>query len=433
MSVKQKILLCTEDARALLLAGITIVLIVIIALSAPSFKFPVPVYKWKNTEDLIHTVAFFGNLSVVFFITFAFFILYLLFLFTSGIAVKKNIFGFLVLFLFAILSQIVAGNKTVSLYGLEYVVFALLFGLALNYFFKLPSWIKEAAQSEFFIKTGLVLLGCSVLFKDILKAGLPGMLQALLVVLVVWFFAFWLSKKLNLDDEYAVILSSAVSICGVSAAIVAAGAINGDKKKLSYISALVLIVAIPMLVIQPYLIRYFEIPEAVGGAWLGGTLDTTASVTAASELVGNEALQVGVIVKFSQNVLIGLAAFFITSWWVLRAKEGETGNGKPSYSLLWQRFPKFVLGFIAASLIFSFVLSVERVQQTGAILSVFRTTWFALAFVSIGIETDLKTLIQSHGGRPAVTFIIAQLFNILWTLLIAWLLFGGILFSSLQS
>jgi uncharacterized integral membrane protein (TIGR00698 family) len=429
MSLKQKITLATEDVRALLLAGITIFLIVMVALFVPQLKFPIPVYKWKNTEDLFHTVASLSNLSIVFFIAFAFLILYLLFLFVSGIALKKNIAGFLVLFLLAVLSQIIAGNKAIALYGLEYVVFALLFGLSLNYFFKLPSWIKEAAQSEFFIKTGLVILGCSVLFKDILKAGLPGILQALLVVVVVWFFAFWLSKKLKLDDEYAVILSSAVSICGVSAAIVAAGAINGDKKKLSYISALVLIVAIPMLILQPYLIKQFAIPEAVGGAWLGGTLDTTASVTAAAELVGKEALQVGVIVKFSQNVLIGLAAFFITSWWVLRAKGAESGNGIPSYSLLWHRFPKFVLGFIAASLIFSFVLSPALVQQTSGVLGTFRTTWFALAFVSIGVETNLKSLIQSHGSRPAIAFITAQMFNIIWTFIIAWLLFGGILFS----
>lgn len=429
MSLKQKILLGTEDARALLLAGIIIVLILVVALFAPSLKFPVPVYKWKDTDDLFHAVTSFSNLSVVFFVALAFLILYILFLFVSGIAVKKNVAGFLVLFLLAVLSQVIAGNKAVSLYGLEYVVFALLFGLTLNYFFKLPSWVKEAAQSEFFIKTGLVILGNSVLFKDILKAGLPGMLQALLVVLVVWFFAFWLSKKLKLDDEYAVILSSAVSICGVSAAIVAAGAINGDKKKLSYISALVLIVAIPMLVLQPYLIKQFAIPEAVGGAWLGGTLDTTASVTAAAELVGKEALQVGVIVKFSQNVLIGLAAFFITSWWVLRTKINEQSSAKPTYSLLWQRFPKFVLGFIAVSLVFSFLLPLNLVQQTSGVLGMFRTTWFALAFVSIGIETNLKTLIQSHGSKPAVAFVAAQLFNVIWTLIIAWLLFGGILFS----
>ncbi len=171
----------------------------------------------------------------------------------------------------------------------------------------------EAARSEFFIKTGLVILGTSVLFTDIVKAGLPGILQAVLVVSVVWFFALWLSRKLKVDDEFGVILASAVAICGVSAAIVASGAIKGDKKKLSYITTLVLLVAIPMMILQPWLVKVLNIPEIVGGAWLGGTLDTTASVTAAAALVGPAALKAGVIIKFSQNVLIGVAAFSLPS------------------------------------------------------------------------------------------------------------------------
>src|SRR4029079_15651355 len=108
----------------------------------------------------------------------------------------------------------------------------------------------------------------SILFTDIIQAGLPGILQAVDVVSVVWFFALWLSRRLKVDDEFGVILASAVSICGVSAAIVAAGAIKGDKKKLSYVTALVLLVAIPMLILQPWLIRNFHIPGIVGGAWL---------------------------------------------------------------------------------------------------------------------------------------------------------------------
>src|SRR6185312_2961022 len=133
---------------------------------------------------------------------------------------------------------------------------------------------------------GLIILGTSILFTDIIQAGLPGILQAVAVVSVVWFFALWLSRRLKVDDEFGVILASSVSICGVSAAIVASGAIKGDKKKLSYVTALVLLVAIPMLVGLPWIIRKMGISDVVGGAWLGGTLDTTASVTAAAELVG---------------------------------------------------------------------------------------------------------------------------------------------------
>jgi uncharacterized membrane protein YadS len=227
----------------------------------------------------------------------------------SGNNIKRYIAGFGIIFILAVFSLIIGGNKTISYYGIEYVVFALLIGLLLSNLFSLPAWLKEAARSEFFIKTGLIILGTSILFTDIIKAGLPGILQSVLVVAAVWFFALWLCRRLKVDDEFGVILASAVSICGVSAAIVASGAIKGDKKKLSYVTTLVLLVAIPMLIILPWIIKKFGISEIVGGAWLGGTLDTTASVTAAAELVGPAATKAGVIVKFSQNVLIGIAAF----------------------------------------------------------------------------------------------------------------------------
>jgi uncharacterized membrane protein YadS len=191
---------------------------------------------------------------------------------------------------------------------------------------------------------------------------------------------------------------------------------------------LVLLVAIPMLVLQPWVIKKFAIPEVVGGAWLGGTLDTTASVTAAAQLVGPLALKAGVIVKFSQNVLIGVAAFFIAAWWTLK-KENSQNTERQGLKIVWERFPKFVLGFIAASLLFSFVIPAETTKQVSGFLNGLRTLWFALAFVSIGLEAKFSDLVKTQGGRPALAFTVAQLFNIFWTLLWAYLLFGGLLFS----
>src|SRR6185312_12598289 len=186
---------------------------------------------------------------------------------------------------------------------------------------------------------GLIILGTSILFTDIIQAGLPGILQAVAVVSVVWFFALWLSRRLKVDDEFGVILASAVSICGVSAAIVAAGAIKGDKKKLSYVTSLVLLVAIPMMILMPYVIRALKLPDIVAGAWLGGTLDTTASVTAAAQLVSAVAVKAGVIVKFSQNVLIGVAAIFIAAWWTLKKNpSAEVATGGKGLSVIWERF-----------------------------------------------------------------------------------------------
>jgi uncharacterized membrane protein YadS len=221
-------------------------------------------------------------------------------------------------------------------------------------------------------------------------------------------------------------LSSSVAICGVSAAIATCGAIQGDKKKLSYVTSLVLIVAVPMMIAMPWLAKTFGIPDIVAGAWLGGTLDTSASVVAAGALISDAAMKTGVIVKFSQNALIGVAAFILVVWWAWKAKKE---SGKADVGIIWERFPKFVLGFIAASLAFSFFLPAETVAGTKSALSEFRTWWFALAFVSVGLETRFVDLATMDGGRPALAFIAAQAVNVVWTLLLAWLLFGGVLFA----
>ena len=101
---------------------------------------------------------------------------------------------------------------------------------------------------------------------------------------------------------------------------------------------------------------------SVGGAWLGGTLDTTGSVVAAGALISETAMKIGTIVKFSQNVLIGFAAFALSVWWTMR-KPSE-GQEKPTAAVIWERFPKFVLGFVAASILFSFILSPGLVEAT---------------------------------------------------------------------
>jgi len=419
----------SEDGWALWIGGLLIAAVLLLAFLSTDFKFASPLYQWSFANEL--GTKIFTSKNLLFFagIGFVYAVLSSIAIGLSGGNRGKYIAGFIVIYILAVLSLLISGNKTINSYGIEYVVFGLVIGLVLNNLNLAPAWLKEAARSEFFIKTGLIILGTSILFTDIVNAGIPGILQALAVVIVVWFFALWLSRKLKVDDEFGVILASAVSICGVSAAIVAAGAIKGDKKKLSYVTTLVLLVAIPMLVLQPWIIKRLGIPEVVGGAWLGGTLDTTASVTAASQLVGPLALKAGVIVKFSQNVLIGVAAFFIAAWWTLK-KENNQKTEKQGPRIVWQRFPKFVLGFIAASLVFSFIIPAGTTKQVSGFLNGLRTLWFALAFVSIGLEAKFSDLVKTQGGRPALAFTVAQLFNIFWTLLWAYLLFGGILFSA---
>jgi uncharacterized membrane protein YadS len=211
----------------------------------------------------------------------------------------------------------------------------------------------------------------------------------------------------------------------VSAAIAACGAIQGDRRKLSYVTSLVLIVAVPMMILMPWVAKALGMSPVVAGAWLGGTLETSGSVVAAGQLINETAMKAGVIVKFSQNVLIGVVAFALSIWWAMRT--AGPGAERPSAAIIWERFPKFVLGFVAASLVFSFALDPAVVKASKPMLNGFRNFWFAMAFVSIGLETHFGDLVGMEGGRPAAAFIGAQAFNVLWTLLLAWLLFGGVL------
>ncbi|WP_397385250.1 YeiH family protein, partial [Prosthecobacter sp.] len=298
-------------------------------------------------------------------------------------------------------------------------------GMLWSHTLPVPEWLREAVRTEFFIKVGIVLLGATILLPEMMKAGLPGLVQAALVIPVVWYVCYFISRKLKVDDEFGVMLSTAVSICGVSAAIAACGAIQGDRKKLSYVTSIVLLCAVPMMIMMPWAVKSMGLSEAVGGAWIGGTLDTSGSVAAATEQVGKDATKVGVIVKLSQNVLIGVAAFILSIWWTMRGgKDGASKKEKPSIRIIWERFPKFVIGFVIASVVFSYFVPAGVAEAASKPLKGLREVWFAAAFVCIGLETRLGELFNLGGGKPALAFLGGQVFNIIWTLILAMWLFG---------
>ena len=340
----------------------------------------------------------------------------------TGKKLKMIAASFPVVFFLTLLAMVVGGNKFLKDWGFETVIFSLLIGLFISNIFYIPKWLKESLSSELFVKIGLVLLGTTVLFDDLLKAGALGLIQSCVVVFTVWNFCFWLCRKMKIDKEMSLMLSSAVSICGVSAAVATAGAIKGDKTKLSYVVSLVLVVAVPMILIMPGLAKLMGLPEDMAGAWIGGTIDTTGAVAATGAIYGEVALQTSTIVKFSQNVLLGVAAFLISIYWSYSKK--EVTEEKPTLKVIWLRFPKFVLGFVAASLVFSFCVAPEVVSDAKPILKNIQGMWFALAFMSIGLETDFKSLITSENRRSTYAFLGAQAFNVVFTLFVAWILFG---------
>ena len=342
-----------------------------------------------------------------------------------GLGFGKFTLGFPIVFILSALAFFVSGNSVVNYYGLEVVFWALIFGLIISNFLGIPEWLKTAIKTEFFIKIGLVLLGAEVLFTTIAKVGAYGMIQSIIVIVAVFYVCFWVAKKLGLDDEFASILGTAVSICGVSAAIAAGGAVKGDQKKISHTISLVLLCAIPMLLFQPLIAKAVGMLPAVAGAWIGGTIDTTGAVVAAGAIAGEAAMAVAVVVKMAQNVLIGFAAFFLAIWFTFK---GQAAGEKPSLMEIWFRFPKFVVGFIIASIVFSFFMSEASAKAVTGITAGLRGWWFTMAFLCIGLETKFKELVAMGGGRPAAAFLIAQVFNIIWTLIFAYLIFGGVLF-----
>ena len=386
---------------------------------------PTPSFGWETTTELTEKVLSGKNLIKlveVFGITY---VIALLSARLLGKSMKGTAQGFPIVFALTSLALILAGNAFLKNWNLEAVIFSLTIGLLLSNFFTLPGWLTETLSTELFVKIGLILLGTSVIFGDILKAGSLGLIQALVVVISVWYFAFWVSKKMGIDEEFAIMISSAVSICGVSAAIATAGAIKGDSKKLSYVISIVLITAIPMIIFLPFIAQALGLSQAVTGAWLGGTIDTTGAVIASGTMVGEEALKISTIVKFSQNVLLGFAAFAISIYWTVTNNQSATAQeAKPTVSVIWERFPKFVLGFIAASLLFSFVIPSETIDSVKGGFKALQGLWFALAFTSIGLETKFSDLFSKEGKKPLYAFLIAQIFNVFVTLAVAYLLFS---------
>ena len=395
-----------------------------IILALCGFIIAAPVTNWNNGTELLNKVLSAKNIWLIVVQFLCVGIIAGIGAALTGKNIKHFVAGFPILYLLTMIALVIAGSSTIRSVNLEAVIISLAIGLVISNFMKIPEWLRSSLLTELYVKIGLVLLGTGVIFGDILKAGSLGLIQALLVVLSVWYFAFWLCKKLKIDDELGLMLSSAVSICGVSAAIATSGAIKGDSKKLSYVISLVLITAIPMMIFMPYIAKYLGLSQEVTGAWLGGTIDTTGAVVASGTLVGETALKISTIVKFSQNVLLGIAAFAISVYWTYTKRTNIEGvEKKPTLGVIWERFPKFVLGFIAASLLFSFVVDPDVVNEVKGSLKNIQTLWFTLAFTSIGLETRFSDLFKHDNRKPLYAFLLAQTFNILVTLLISYLLF----------
>ena len=341
--------------------------------------------------------------------------------------------GFFVLFLLAVLSYLLANQAGIRAAGVGYAFWALLLGLLISNTAGTPEWLMPALRSELYIKTGLVLLGAEILFNRILQLGSAGLFVAWLVTPVVIIFMWYLGTRVLkiASPSLVIVIAAATSVCGVSAAIATAAAARAKKDELTLAVGMTLIFTVVMMILMPIGIQSVGIDPIVGAAWIGGTVDATGAVVAAGAMLGEEAGQVAAVVKMIQNILIGVVAFFVAVYWVTNIEKSGDSD-KPAITEIWTRFPKFILGFIGTSLLFSFVLTPafgdENVSEIINFTSDFRGWFFCLAFASIGLESNFRTLTrQVQGGRPITLYLVGQTFNVVLTLAVAYLAFGGLI------
>lgn len=357
--------------------------------------------------------------------------LFTLVLFLTGGHARQFLIGFPAVYSLAVLAYMMAGQAVVSAYNLEYALWALLLGLVISNTIGTPQWMRGATRTEFFIKTGLVLLGSEILMSRLLALGLPGVFVAWVVTPIVLITTFWFGQKV-LKMESAtlnMVISADMSVCGVSAAIASAAACRAKKEELSLAIGLSLSFTVIMMVAMPAVIKYVGMDEVLAGAWMGGTIDSTGAVAAAGEFVGERALEVAATIKMIQNILIGVVAFGIAVFWTTYMDRDPNSKISVGWSEIWLRFPKFILGFIIASIVFSLIAGVVQDGALWTDASIdftknLRGWLFCLAFVSIGLETNYAALKDNlRGGKPLMLYVCGQSLNLALTLAMAYLMF----------
>lgn len=350
----------------------------------------------------------------------------------QGEKLRNFIPAFIALFVIAVIVRMVSAEFTLKRY-LEWAFWALIIGLLIANTVGVPKWLKPAIRTEFYIKTGLVIFGFSILFSNIAKFGLYGLGIAWGVTPVVIIFMWWFGNRiLKIKNKPLLItVSAATSVCGTSAAIATGAASGARKEDLSVAISISIIFTIIMMVFEPMIIEWTGMGQIMGGALIGGTVDSTGAVVLAGSALGPEAEQVASLVKMIQNILIGFIAFFVAIFFA--RKVDKTGKSEVKAIEIWDRFPKFILGFMAASVIASIIFvpafGAEKTSAINKVLGQFKDWAFVLAFTSIGLDTNFKQIARSmQGGKVLWLYIVGQTFNIILTFAVVWLLLSGKVF-----
>jgi len=363
---------------------------------------------------------------------------------TLGHKARDFVPSFTILYVLSVAIFALGQWDKANTYNLETPLVALLVGLVLSNLVGLPRWLDAGFRVEFYVKTGIVLLGATLPFTLILWAGPVAILQASIVSVVTFVVIYWAALKLGLDKRLAATLGAGGAVCGVSAAIAIAGAVGAKKEDAPIAITTVIIWAVAMIFVLPFVAEYLHLPAGIGGAWIGTSEFADAAGFAAAQTYGNlaghgavagtgdQAIFAYTLIKVvGRDVWIGIWAFVLAIIATTQWERSEIG-GKPQAAEIWWRFPKFVLGFLLASLLITLVTagySLADFNKTvvpslvGPIKDL-RTWAFIFCFLSIGLTTRFREL-ASAGKKPFLAFSAGAIVNVILGFILSAVVFAS--------
>ncbi|MFH0899184.1 MAG: putative sulfate exporter family transporter [Pseudomonadota bacterium] len=345
---------------------------------------------------------------------------------------------------------------SLNLTGEAGFIIALIVGLLVgNFFPKLTAWLTEATRPEWYIKTAIVIMGAALGAKAAQATGLAsaiifrGFCSIVEAYLIYWAVVYFIARKcFKFSREWSAPLASGVSICGVSAAIATGAAIRARPVVPIMVSSLVVVFAVVELLVLPFLAQHFLYHEPmVAGAWMGLAVKTDGAAVASGAIVDSliraKALAVDGVnykegwmlmtattTKMFIDVFIGVWSFVLAVVWCTKIdrKEGEVVR----ISGIWQRFPKFVLGYaLTFGVLLTVCLLYPTVQDQAKLATEegnsLRVLFFAMTFFTIGLLSNFKKLWEEGIGKLAAVYLISLFGFIIWIgLAISWIFFAGI-------
>ncbi|HTC75923.1 MAG TPA: putative sulfate exporter family transporter, partial [Edaphobacter sp.] len=238
--------------------------------------------------------------------------------------------------------------------NIEYVLWAILFGIIIANTVGVARIFRPGvATYDFWLKVGIILLGARFILGDVLKLGGISLLLVFIAFAFSLTFMTWLGRTFNLGPKLTTLLAVGSSVCGVSAIIATQGAIDADEEDSSTAIAAILALGALSLFTFPLIGHALHMSDHAYGIWAGLAVDNTAEATAAGALYSDAAGKFAVLAKTCRNALIGFVVLGYAIHWVRKglASRAATKQLDNKAAFLWQKFPKFVLGFLVISLL----------------------------------------------------------------------------------